>query len=262
MTYAIDFPELAIDDSDDPLDVDATPQDMIAALPGLKCFLMPYADLITTSGGHVTSITDRAGLIGTIAQATAGYQPAWTASDAGINGRPFMTFDGGDGLILGNLLPVSGQPWTKVAIVRAPAEATTYRHIASSAASLATDGCHALAIRNVNQIAQRIDIAPDQTNAFIAYTPATWLYTVASFDGVGTARIRVNHVTGSPFTDADAGTRVSQRDVCLGNQTPGGPGGFIGDLALFAQMDGEYLATANAAWLKQIDALVAQFFNL
>lgn len=262
MTYALDFPELDIDDAGDPLDIDMPPQDMIDALPGLKCFLQPFAEFVTTSGGHVTSITDRAGLIGTISQATVGYQPAWSASDAGINNRPYMTFDGGDGFNLGNLMPVAGQPWTKVVIIKPPAEATAYRHIASCAASVATDGCHAFAVTPVNQLRSRLEIVPDQVIAVEAYTPDTWTYGIASFDGTATGRIRVNRVLGSPFTDGDAGTRVTQRDVCLGNQVPGGAGGYIGPLALYAQMDGDYLATANAAWLVKLDALVAQFFNL
>lgn len=258
---------IAVDNSDGTFTAIQTLTDQIKALAGLICWIQPQAsadaslNLVTVASSKVAGLKDRAGLIADLAQSNAAYQPAYHSS-GGPNNRPYMTGDGNDGFAMGNILPASGQPWTKVAVIRPQAEATTFRHIASSVGLNTSDGYHWLATRNTNQINHRLDIAPDNVSATLTYTPAAWTVVIASFDGTAKITLYETGFGSTSFTDADAGTRVTQLDVCLLNQTPGGIGGFLGDLAMFALFNGDYLASANAANLTKLNALNTTIFGI
>jgi hypothetical protein len=245
--------------SDTTLPLRQTYDERIGQHAAMLAWWVPDATRLTLNSGRVASIADR-GTGGRVAsQGTAGKQPLFNAAVAAINNRPSLTFDSVRLDFMTTTAAVPGATWTKIALVKPPAEPTSnvfHDILSGHTTSSTTVGIHRFAVRGVNTFQSRVGPSTNLAQANATMTPDAWQLVMATWDAATTTtKVAVNG--GTWGTSTVAGATCTDTVLVLGAVNTGGVSPFIGDMADAMLLNVDLSASANAALL----ATVKQYYR-
>jgi hypothetical protein len=205
---------------------------LLGALPQMLCWWVPDASRITKDGSNrVSAWADRAAAGRLGVQATTGRRPLWVPG-AAPGGWPVMRFDATRTDAIGTNVVVptgSSAKFTKVALVKAPAEPVSNTFRTVMAGSSAGD-THRFGVRGTNTLGQRVG-GTTSLQSYITYTPDTWTLLMSSWDGV-VGRVSTS-LNGAPWVQTSTPTPAvvnSDAGLSLGTTT-NAANAFTGDIA-------------------------------
>lgn len=211
---------------------------LLGALPQMLCWWVPDAARVTKDGSNrVSAWADRSTKARTGTQAAAGKRPLWV-DGAAPGGWSVLRFDQVrfDAITTNVVFPAGlGSKFTKVALVKLPAEAVsnTFRDI--MAGSNAGD-THRFGIRGVNTVGARVG-GTAQLQSHLPYSPDAWTLVMSSWDGViGRAATSLNGAAWVQTSTPNPAILNNDATLTIGTSTNGaGPlTGDIADLMVFS----------------------------